>query len=176
MGIFSSKAKPAGAKSATQGKGSAAASLSIVGAGTTVLGDVEADGVVKVEGTVEGKVKANSQVLVAKGGVVRGDIETTDAVVGGTVYGAIRAKERVEVQSGASVEGDVTTRRIAIAEGGTLNGHVRMGDGAPSQDDKATDSKAVIRTPPGNVPGRPSSVPVAHIATPPRVTGSGPSQ
>jgi cytoskeletal protein CcmA (bactofilin family) len=83
MGIFSGSAKPARDKSVVQGKGSpAATSLSIVGAGMTVRGDLETDGVVKVEGTVDGHVKANSQVLVAKGGVVHGDIETTVALSG----------------------------------------------------------------------------------------------
>lgn len=174
MSIFRSNAKPAGEKSVAQGKGSSATtSLSIVGAGMTVRGDLETDGVVKVEGTVEGHVKAKSQVLVAKGGVVHGDIETTEAVVGGMVNGAIRAKERVEVQSGASVEGDVTTRRIAVAEGGTLNGQVRMGDGAGSEEENAADAKAVVRTPPTGVPARPSSAPVARIAIPPRATSSG---
>ena len=176
MGIFRSSTKPPDAKSVAQGKGSpAAASLSIVGAGMTVHGDLETDGVVKVEGTVHGHVKAGSQVLVAKGGVVNGDIETGEAVVGGMVNGAIRAKERVEVQTGASVGGDVTTRRIAVAEGGTLNGLVRMGDGAGSQEPMATDPKAPVRTLPTGVPGR-SSAPVARIAIPPRVTNSGQAQ
>ncbi len=171
MGIFGSNAKAAGEKPAGQGKGSpAATSLSIVGTGMTVRGDLETDGVVKVEGTVDGHVKAGSQVLVAKGGVVHGDIETTEAVVGGIVHGAIRAKERVEVQAGAAVEGDVTTRRIAVAEGATLNGQIRMGDAPWS----ASESKAVVTTPqPAAGAGRPSSAPVARIAVPPRAPGSG---
>ena len=176
MGIFKSSTKPPHAKPVAQGKGSpAAASLSIVGAGMTVHGDLETDGIVKVEGAVHGNVKAGSQVLVAKGGVVNGDIETSEAVVGGVVNGAIRAKERVEVQAGASIGGDVTTRRIAVGEGGTLNGLVRMGDGAGGQEVMATDPKGALRTLPASVPGR-SSAPVARIAIPPRASSSGHGQ
>jgi cytoskeletal protein CcmA (bactofilin family) len=171
MGIFGGSAKTNAEKPAGQGKGSpAATSLSIVGEGMTVRGDLETDGVVKVEGTVDGHVKAGSQVLVAKGGVVHGDIETTEAVVGGAVNGSIRAKERVEVQAGASVEGDVTTRRIAVAEGASLNGLIRMGDGAWSRDEKTSDSRVEARTQTAVGPVRPSSVPVARIAVPPRAT------
>lgn len=175
MGIFGSNTKAAGEKPAGQGKGSpAATSLSIVGTGMTVRGDLETDGVVKVEGTVDGHVKAGSQVLVARGGVVHGDIETTEAVVGGIVHGAIRAKERVEVQAGAAVEGDVTTRRIAVAEGATLNGQIRMGDGPWSRDEKASEPRAVVTIQqPTAGAGRPSSAPVARIAMPPRAQGSG---
>ena len=173
MGIFSSSAKPGWEKPVAQSRAvPAGTGLSIVGAGMTIRGDLETDGVVKVEGTVEGMVKANAQVLVAKGGVVHGDIETTEAVVGGRVNGAIRAKERVEVQAGAFVEGDVTTRRIAVAEGGTLNGQIRMGDGAWGRDEKGAESKLAARSPAAGAPARPSPAPMARVAMPPRPTGS----
>jgi cytoskeletal protein CcmA (bactofilin family) len=171
MGMFS-KAKPASEIRTQQARGPAAptSGLSIIGAGMTVHGDLEATGVVKVEGTVDGNVRAQAQVLVAKGGSVHGDIETTEAVVGGTVSGAIRARNRVEVQSGASVHGDIATRRIAVAEGGTLNGLIRMDEGAPSREEKPADIKGEPRPRVSAPQSRPSSVPVARIAVPPRAT------
>lgn len=124
MGMLASKpADPAAAV-----KAAAANSLSVIGVGMTIRGDVETAGVVKVEGTVEGHVTAGTQALVARGGVVKGDIETGEAIIGGTVAGAVHAADRVEIQSGAAVQGDITTRRIAVAEGATLNGQVRMGE------------------------------------------------
>src|SRR6266508_788954 len=50
--------------------------LSIIGTGMRVVGDVTAEGVVKIEGTVVGTVRAGRQVLVAKGGEVEGDVIT----------------------------------------------------------------------------------------------------
>jgi cytoskeletal protein CcmA (bactofilin family) len=127
MSIFG-KSKPAVETRAPQPRSTAApiGGLSIIGAGMTVRGDLETAGVVKVEGTVDGHVRAKAQVLIARGGLVHGDVETAEAVVGGKVNGAIKASERVEVQPGASVDGDITTRRIAVAEGGSLNGLIRM--------------------------------------------------
>ena len=175
MGLFGKKGL-ANETRAVQGRGPAAPSggLSIIGAGMTVRGDLETNGVVKVEGTVDGHVKAKAQVLVANGGVVHGDIETTEAVVGGTVNGAIRARERLEVQAGASVQGDVTTRRIAVAEGASLNGLIRMDDGAQAKETAREEKPAEPRSEarprmPSSQP-RPSSVPVARIAVPPRTT------
>jgi len=178
MSIFGGSSKATGEKSAAQARGlPAAASLSIVGSGMTVRGDLETDGVVKVEGTVDGHVKARAQVLVAKGGVVHGDIETIEVVVGGKVNGAIRASERVEVQAGASVDGDVTTRRISVAEGGTLNGHIRMGEGEWNREERGGESKALAASSAllGAV-SRPSAVDMARIAVPPRPTGAGQTQ
>src|SRR5258706_14080738 len=92
--------------------------LSIIGTGMRVVGDITAEGVVKIEGTVVGTVQAARQVLVAKGGVVEGDVMTKEAIVGGEVRGAIHASERVELQVTSVVYGDITTRRLLVQEVG----------------------------------------------------------
>lgn len=102
------------------------ATLTIIAPGTRIEGEIASSGVVKVEGTVVGTVRAERQVLVAKGGVVEGDIQTVEAVVGGRVQGGISASERVEVQGGATVHGDVSTKSLVVQEGGEINGVVKM--------------------------------------------------
>jgi cytoskeletal protein CcmA (bactofilin family) len=145
--------------------------LSIIAVGMTIHGDIDSNGTVKVEGTVDGNVLARNQVLVAKGGVVRGDIEVREGVVGGAVYGAIRATDRVEVQPGASVHGDITTKRIAIAEGGILNGQIRMGE-TPAEPAARTEGRPAKPAP--DIPVVRPSVPVARVAVPPRPGASDP--
>ena len=102
--------------------------LSVVATGMRIDGRLDTNGVVKVEGMVSGSILAERQVLVAKGGIVEGDILTREAVIGGEVRGAIYADERVEVQAGSQVNGDMTTTRILLQEGGEVNGHLRMED------------------------------------------------
>jgi len=142
--------------------------LTVIAVGVAVRGSIDSNGTIKVEGSVEGDVSTRAQILVAKGGIIEGDVVAKEAIVGGTVTGAIRAQERVEIQTGAVVEGDITTRRILVAEGGSLNGQVRMGDAV------ATDAEALrqslpapsVSQPPGPVVQR-SSVPFARVAVPP---------
>jgi cytoskeletal protein CcmA (bactofilin family) len=105
-------------------------SLSIVATDLTVTGELKTEGVVKIDGVVEGNIRAGRQVLVSKGGVVKGDVYTKEAIVGGRVAGSIQATERVEVQATATVQGDIGTQRILVHEGGEVNGSVRMGDPA----------------------------------------------
>ena len=109
--------------------------LSIIGAGMTIIGDVETDGVVKVEGRVKGSVRATQQILLAPGGMVEGNLETKEAIIGGEVRGTVRAEDRVEVQASSSIHGDIVTARIAILEGGQVNGEIKMGtvDAAPQE-------------------------------------------
>ena len=113
------------------------AALSVIAPGMRITGELVSDGVVKVEGMVIGTVRADRQVLVAKGGTIKGDIFTRDAIIGGEVHGAILADERVEVQSTSVIVGDITTIRIIVHEGGEVNGHVRMGNPEALEQHKA---------------------------------------
>src|SRR6058998_4035946 len=113
-----------------QGAPESETGLSIIGAGMRVVGDITAEGVVKIEGTVVGTIRAGRQVLVAKGGEVEGDIVTREAIIGGEVRGSIHGEERVELQTTSVVHGDITTRRLLVQEGGEINGVVRMGEAA----------------------------------------------
>ncbi len=104
--------------------------ISIIGPGMRVVGDCETDGTLRIEGRVEGSVRAGKAVVVGKDGVVSGDISTQDAVVSGTVNGTLVAESRLELQSTSRVEGDVRARRMQLEEGAILNGTVMMGDTA----------------------------------------------
>ena len=100
--------------------------FSIIASDMTVTGDLETEGVVRVEGRVRGTVRVGSQVLVAEGAVIEGDLHTQEAVIAGQVKGAIHARERVELQATALVAGDILTPRISIVEGARVTGEVKM--------------------------------------------------
>jgi cytoskeletal protein CcmA (bactofilin family) len=102
------------------------AGLTIIAVGTTVVGDVASEGVVKVEGAVEGTVRAGTQLLVAPGAVIRGNVYAAEIVAGGEIHGGVNGEERVEIQAGAVIDGDIRTGRLHIADGGRVNGQVTM--------------------------------------------------
>lgn len=110
--------------------------FSIIASDMTVIGDLETEGVVRIEGRVKGTVRVGSQVLVASGAVIEGDLHTQEAVIAGQVSGGIRATDRVELQGSAVVNGDIHTPRIAIVEGAKVTGEVKMDVAAPSDTHK----------------------------------------
>ncbi len=126
MGIFSNGATTEGAPSAPTRRRTDGHALSIVAQDMTVTGDLAAEGVVRVEGRVNGNISAGMQVLLSEGGLVEGDIKTKEAVLGGEVRGTVTAEERIEVQATASVHGDLVAPKLLIQEGGRLNGAIRM--------------------------------------------------
>ncbi len=102
--------------------------ISIIGPGMKVVGDCETEGTLRIEGSVEGTVRAGKAVVVGKEGVVDGDIVTQDAVIGGRVTGSIVAESRLELQATCVIEGQIKARRIKLEEGGKVNGMVQIGD------------------------------------------------
>jgi cytoskeletal protein CcmA (bactofilin family) len=123
--------------------------VSIIGPGMKVVGDCSSDGTIRVEGQVEGSVKAAKSVVIGKEGVVVGDVATQDAIVAGRVNGSVSAESRVELQASCRVEGDIRSRRIKLDEGGQVDGQLHMGGGgsgrrpdAPKHGENAAKSTA----------------------------------
>ena len=100
--------------------------LTIIAAGTTILGDIDSSGVVKIEGTIEGSVRQARQVLLAREGAIHGHVSAHEVVVGGVIDGNVQAGDRLELQSSAVVNGDITTKSIVVMEGARINGSVKM--------------------------------------------------
>lgn len=100
--------------------------VSIVGPGMSVEGDCDTDGTLRIEGRVQGTVRAAKAVVVGEEGEVVGDIRTGDAVIAGSVTGGIVAESRVELQATARVEGDIRCRRVKLEEGGVVEGRLEM--------------------------------------------------
>lgn len=100
--------------------------LSIISAGTTITGDIECGGVLKIEGRIDGNIRRARQVMLAREGAIAGDVTAQEVVVGGVIDGLVTATDRLELQSSAVVNGDITTKSIVVMEGARINGGVKM--------------------------------------------------
>lgn len=106
--------------------GAPAPQLSILARGLHITGEIDSDGIVTIQGRLDGVIRGSPQVVVAPGGVVVGDVFAYEVVVGGRVEGDIRATKRIELQEGGVVQGDVTAPSIVVHEGSEVNGQFRM--------------------------------------------------
>lgn len=100
--------------------------ISIVGPGMKVVGDCETDGTLRIEGAVQGTVRAAKAVVIGREGLVIGDVITQDAVVSGRVEGSVIAESRLELQASCQIDGEVHTPRLQLEEGAVFNGSVNM--------------------------------------------------
>lgn len=115
--------------------GGGESSMSIIGPGMNIVGDLVTDGTVRVEGRIEGTVRAGKAVVIGKGGEVVGDVLTQDAVIGGTVRGTVVAESRLELQSTCDIDGHIRVRsaHLQLEEGAVWNGQIQMLDGTEAR-------------------------------------------
>ena len=127
--------------------------ISVIGSGMEVVGDCETEATVRVEGTVEGSIRAREAVVIGKEGVVTGDITTQNAVVAGRLSGTLIAESRVELQATCRVEGEIHTPRMQVEEGAILDGSVHMrSNGSPQAGRSEGEQQPAIASAAGDAP------------------------
>ncbi len=98
----------------------------IIAEGITLTGDLQGDGVIHVEGTIQGEVKLEGRIVVAPTGVIRGPVEATAIQVAGSIEGDILAHDQLRLERTGVIDGDITTASFVIEDGGCLNGRTSM--------------------------------------------------
>jgi cytoskeletal protein CcmA (bactofilin family) len=101
---------------------------SLIGAGTTINGDINFTGGLRIDGTIKGNIKALGDkpgtLVLSELAKVEGEIEVGHIVVNGTVAGPVRASEYLELMPKARVTGDVTYKTIEIHVGAIVMGRM----------------------------------------------------
>jgi cytoskeletal protein CcmA (bactofilin family) len=99
---------------------------SLIGAGTTVAGDVTFAGGLRVDGTVRGQVAAvdgeAATLVLSEQARIDGEVRVSHVVINGTVNGPVTANDYLELQAKARVNGDVTYRALEMHVGAIVQG------------------------------------------------------
>lgn len=102
--------------------------LNLIGTGTTIKGDIQCSGDIRIDGVVKGNIEVSQKLVVGSSGKVTGDITGSQISISGSVIGNVHADETTVLHGQSSVTGDIHTKQIIIEQGGVFNGHCKMGD------------------------------------------------
>jgi len=102
-------------------------SSNIIGKGTSVVGDIEGYGNIRVEGKVKGNVKTKSKVALGKSSHVEGNILAQNAEIEGEVVGKIEITDVLLLKPTAVVKGSIITNKLIVESGAAYNGDCKMG-------------------------------------------------
>jgi len=98
----------------------------LIGAETSVQGNIEFSGGLRVDGNVCGNILATgenpSTFMLSEQATIEGKVQVSHAVINGTIVGPIHAYEYLELQPKARVSGDVHYRVIEIKFGAIIEG------------------------------------------------------
>src|SRR3712207_2197732 len=98
-----------------------------VGNGTTLTGEANFKGMLRVDGTLSGRVSSDDGTLiVSTNGRVEANVEVAVAQIFGTVNGDITASKRIEMGRVAKVTGNIQTPALVIENGALFEGSCRM--------------------------------------------------
>lgn len=98
---------------------------SLIGASSSVSGNINTKGTLRVDGHMEGNVNAD-WVIIGEKASLKGDITARGIIVGGKIEGSLKAKEIVEIKSKGQVYGDIHTGKLTVIEGGLFDGRSAM--------------------------------------------------
>ncbi len=107
-------------------KGGDSKAVTIIGVGTTINGEINSSGTIRIEGSVGGRVESSDTIMVQETGKVKADLIAAQVIIGGEVQGSIFAHERLEINAQGKVLGDITAPRVSIAEGVLFEGKCTM--------------------------------------------------
>lgn len=101
---------------------------SLIGAGTSLAGDVTFSGGLRVDGEIKGNVRAAegqaATLVISEHARIEGEISVSHLVINGTVIGAIHSSDFLELQTRARVTGDVEYSAIEIHLGAVVQGRL----------------------------------------------------
>ncbi|MFU8820870.1 MAG: bactofilin family protein [Gammaproteobacteria bacterium] len=100
----------------------------LIGAGTTVTGDMDFRGGLHLEGRIVGDVRGEpgsaATLTIGGEGVIEGSVSVDALVLNGTVRGDVTGRERVELGATAKVEGNVSYKVLQMQAGARVDGRL----------------------------------------------------
>ena len=103
---------------------------SIIAAGTTLKGDINSSGDIRIDGTLQGNIQSTAKVVIGANGIVDGDITGQQADIMGKINVTIRVKELLQLKGGSTVTGNIHAAKLQIETNANFNGQCHMTSGA----------------------------------------------
>jgi len=120
------------AKSDVLGEVPAGTSTSLIGAGTSMKGDITSNGDLRIDGTLVGNIHCSAKVVIGANGVVQGDINGQQADIMGKVTGTIKVKDLLQLKGGSLLSGSIQAAKLQIEPTANFNGECHMTPAAVS--------------------------------------------
>jgi cytoskeletal protein CcmA (bactofilin family) len=100
----------------------------LIGAETSITGDVTFSGGLRIDGQVKGNVRAtgeqSSTLVISEHATIEGEISVPHIVINGTILGPVTSSGFVELQAKARVTGDLAYNVIEMHLGAVVQGRL----------------------------------------------------
>lgn len=108
----------------------------VVGNDMVFKGDIQGDGIVRIDGKVEGNITSKQGIILGEKAEVKGSLESDNIIIFGYIKGTIRTKELI-LRSTGSVNGDIVSDFLQVEKGSKYDGTLKIGILPAEQDDQS---------------------------------------
>ncbi|MEM6345794.1 MAG: polymer-forming cytoskeletal protein [Bacteroidota bacterium] len=102
----------------------------IISEGTVVVGNINAEGDLRVEGKVIGTLVCNSKLVVSGTGYIEGNVDSRVATVEGEIKGNVVTRELLTIDKTGKIFGDIFTQKLVVQMGAVFTGSSKMAEAA----------------------------------------------
>lgn len=98
-----------------------------IGKGTSLVGDIETFGNIRIDGKVKGNITSKSKLVLGDSSFIDGNILAQNAEIEGEVSGCVEVTELLVLKPTARIKGDIITNKMVVEAGAEFNGSCHMG-------------------------------------------------
>ena len=102
-------------------------SINLIGNGTSITGDINSNGDVRIDGTLKGNISITGKLVVGPSGNIEGNVICQNADISGEIHGKVTVSELLSLKASAKLLGDIITGKISIEPNATFTGSCNMG-------------------------------------------------
>ena len=92
-----------------------------------IIGTIVANNDIRIDGTVEGDIQCRGKVVIGEKGIIKGNIQCTNAEVQGRIEGKVEALQTLALRASANIQGDVITQSLIVEPNAIFCGTCQMG-------------------------------------------------
>jgi len=93
---------------------------------TKIIGDIESDGDIRMDGAMEGKLNCKGRVVIGPEAHIKGTIFARNAEILGNVEGEINVIDLLTLKSTAVITGDLLMGKFSVEPGARFTGNCKM--------------------------------------------------
>ena len=97
-----------------------------LGEDTVFSGTLSFNGVVRIDGKMDGEVHTDDTLIVGENGVLEADISAGTVICRGKIKGTIKASKRIEIHTNSEVVGNISAPALLVENGAIFDGSCDM--------------------------------------------------
>ena len=102
---------------------------------TKIIGNIESDGDIRMDGTLEGKLNCKGRVVIGPEARIIGTINASNAEILGYVDGEICVIDLLSLKATAVITGDLIMGKFSVEPGASFTGNCKMNGSVKSLPD-----------------------------------------